>query len=526
MSMKLKAVLTHPKHYYFGLVLIMVGMPLSMFLMSLGSIWVATLWVIEGDHRRKLKAFWDNKAAVAFSSLFVLHLVGLIYTSDFEYAFKDLLIKLPILVMPLIYCGMPKFSKKQIKQLLFIFVAACFLQSLGSYGKLFGVWYQDAIIKDGRDIVLFVSHIRLSLFLALAVFILGYYGTRDALKWKLLYAALIGWFLVYMWVIESPTGFTVLLCGTIIILIYSIWKYKSLLLRATSLLLLLGLPIGSYIYVKQCVDQYYTLHDDMNELETYSAGGEEYRHWITNFQLENGHYVYIYIAPKELHRGWNRISSIHIDSLDLAGQHIDGTLIRYMTSKGLRKDSIGINALTPDDISNVEKGVASINYNRRHGIRKRIDQIIFEFDIWQNSGNASGSSVTQKFEIWHTASLILQKHWMFGVGTGDVGQAFQDQYIAMNSPLEENRRLRGHNQYLTIFLTFGIFGILWFLIALFYPLFKLRVQFDFLYTMFFVSVLLSFLSEDTLETQAGLTYFVTFSCLLLFAREGIPIERD
>jgi hypothetical protein len=302
--------------------------------------------------------------------------------------------------------------------------------------------------------------------------------------------------------------------------------YKSALLRIASVVMIIALPVGSYIYVKHCVDEYYTIHDDLTQLDTHSAGGEEYMHWMKNKQLENGHYVYMNIAPKELHRSWNNVSSIHIDSMDLAGQYIDGTLIRYLTSKGLRKDSVGVYALSAEDISNIEHGIASITYNTRHGIRKRIDQIVFEFDIWQNSGNLSGSSVTQKFEIWHTASTIISNNLLFGVGTGDVGKAFQDQYAAMNSPLKENSRLRGHNQYLTIFLTFGIFGLLWFMVALFYPLFKLRVQFDFLYAMFFVSILLSFLSEDTLETQAGLTYFVTFSCLFLFAREGIPVGRD
>lgn len=501
-------------------------MPLSKALMGLGVLWLVVNWILERDYKRKLRAFWENKAAVVFSSLMVLHLIGLLYTSDFEYGFKDIRIKAPILVMPIIFCGMPKLEPLGIKKLLLVFVGACVAGSFASYAVLFEWIDTTKIINDGRDLALFISHIRLSLFLALSVFILGYYASKDALKWKVLYIGMIAWILAYMWVIESPTGFIVLLVGSLVILIFVIWTQKNVLLRLTSVVLFFALPLGAFLFVKSCYDEYYTIHEDKAQLATHTAGGEEYMHVLDSEQLENGYYVYCNLAKFELERSWTRRSKIHFDSLDHANQPIGGTVIRYLTSKGLKKDSVGVYALTEADIALIESGVANVNYNKKKGIHKRIDQIIFEFDIWSRGGNPSGNSLTMKLEIWRTAKEIIKENMWFGVGTGDVRQAFDEQYAKMDSRLDEDSRLRGHNQYITMFIAFGIFGLIWFLITIFYPLFKLRMQYDYLYMMFFVSVVLSYISEDTLETQAGLTYFVIFSCLFLFARTGIPIRKS
>ncbi|MFM7902441.1 MAG: hypothetical protein ACKPAD_10705, partial [Bacteroidota bacterium] len=63
---------------------------------------------------------------------------------------------------------------------------------------------------------------------------------------------------------------------------------------------------------------------------------------------------------------------------------------------------------------------------------------------------------------------------------------------------------------------FGIFGLLLFMTMLIRPIpFAAKVR-DHLYLAFLATALLSMLSEDTLETQAGVTFFVFFSGLFLF----------
>ena len=88
----------------------------------------------------------------------------------------------------------------------------------------------------------------------------------------------------------------------------------------------------------------------------------------------------------------------------------------------------------------------------------------------------------------------------------------------MNSKLDSDHYLRSHNQYLAITVAFGIFGLAFFLFALFYPMLFLNQMGNFLYVVFLLTLVLSMLTEDTLETQAGATFFAFFNAFFLYAQ--------
>jgi len=97
-----------------------------------------------------------------------------------------------------------------------------------------------------------------------------------------------------------------------------------------------------------------------------------------------------------------------------------------------------------------------------------------------------------------------------------VPDAFESTYDEIDSPLDERWRLRAHNQYLTMAVAFGAVGFAFFVYCFFYPLSRKKYRNDFLYVTFFLISAVSFLNEDTLETQAGITFFTFFSCFFLF----------
>ena len=51
-------------------------------------------WIAAGNLKQKLNTLQTSKIFWVLISLFLLHLLGLLYTSNFEYAIKDLKIKL------------------------------------------------------------------------------------------------------------------------------------------------------------------------------------------------------------------------------------------------------------------------------------------------------------------------------------------------------------------------------------------------------------------------------------------------
>ena len=80
----------HPQVYVAALAMAVIGMPLSKVLISISMFVLLGNWLLEGGLKEKLNLFFKNRIAVVLASLYVLHLIGLFWTSDFAFAFKDL----------------------------------------------------------------------------------------------------------------------------------------------------------------------------------------------------------------------------------------------------------------------------------------------------------------------------------------------------------------------------------------------------------------------------------------------------
>jgi O-antigen ligase len=176
-------------------------------------------------------------------------------------------------------------------------------------------------------------------------------------------------------------------------------------------------------------------------------------------------------------------------------------------------------SLTDADISYIEQGTANHNYINNPGLRTRILKMIKGYEVFVRTGNPSGSSLMQRIEYFHASFNIIRQNLIFGVGTGDLESAFNNEFNRMYSALEERYRYHAHNQFLGIFVALGILGFIIFIIGLFYPAIKLGGFKDYFFTIFFIIIFISMFSDDTIETQAGVTLFAFFYSLLLFGRK-------
>lgn len=518
----------HRVMYFLGVILMAIGLPSSKFLMSVSSFVLLINWLIEGRFKQKIQALRQHKSALFLSSIVVLHIIGLAYSSDFSHGFKDVRIKLPLLFLPLIYASAIRFSKREFKTILYLFCASVTVVTVIGYFSYLGLI--GDIPKEGRELSLFISHIRLSLLICITVLVGLYFFSEEKFLGKLFLGIVMLNGIHFMILMQSVTGVGVMLVLLTLYLIYRFWTMKQLAYKVLILILAVLLPLGAYFYVNGMVKSYFTVKDtpvnDIQNLPEQTALGNPYNHYSQNKQLENGNYVWLNISWDELNFEWNKRSEIKFDEQDQNGEPIKGTLIRYLTSKGLTKDAAGIARLSEQDIQMIESGrTTHVTYS--NPLEKRIHQIIFEFDVYKNTGNPSGHSVTQRIEFWKNGWAIIYENFWFGVGTGDVKSAYQEQYIKSGSLLDENSRHRAHNQYLTIFIAFGLIGFLWFIIALFSPLILNKKVFsNFFFISFFVVFSLSFLAEDTLETQAGLSFFVFFYCFFLYANTSKNVEVE
>ena len=269
--------------------------------------------------------------------------------------------------------------------------------------------------------------------------------------------------------------------------------------------------IFSYTYI--VIDLYF--HTTPPKIRTEKTKlGNPYENLEEAYPIENGMYIGREVCWKEMKMAWNERSSLPFDSLDKQGNILKFTLLRYLNSKHLRKDYEGIEQLSDADMAYIEKGFANVEYTKKFSLKKRIYKVLWEYSIYKKEGKVKESSGVKRLFLWETGLHIISRYPFFGVGTGDVKNAFANQLIADNSPLKDGV-LRSHNQYISIAIAFGIIGFLWFVFAAFYP-FLIYGKQDFLLTAFFIIYISSMLWEDSLETQIGVTIFAFFYPFYLF----------
>ncbi len=508
----------HSAIYFGSLSLLIISLPLSRFSLSVSELALLGNWLLEGKFRQKLRVLLQNKPALVLISMFLIHIIGLIYTTDFKYASNDIRIKLPLLALPVIFATSEPLAIRKFNKLLLMFVGAVIASTWISFGILLN---QD--VTDVRAISPFISPIRLSLNICLAIFISGYFALTiyRSSKWRqILFVLTILWLIAFIIISESGTGVYVLLFTSFILIFYEIKMVKNGLQKFALLAGMILLPAVLVIYLYSTVKSYFTPEKDaLKNLDLYTAEGHRYDNDTINYPVENGKYVGLYICHDELKREWSTRSAIPVDSFDIRGQEIKYTLIRYLNSKGLRKDAAGVDSLTDKDVKNIESGIANYYFTKKISLNSRIYKILWEYQSMRDGGNPSGQSIGQRIEYWKTSLQIIKEHFWIGVGTGDLERTFRAEYDRMHSKLAPEFRHRSHNQFLAFFVGFGIFGFLLFVFTLIYPPLKLKMFSDFLYLMFFIIILLSMLVEDTLETQQGVTLYAFFNSLLLFSRK-------
>jgi len=507
--------LPYTKIYIFALLLLVIGLSTGKFLMSISSLILAGTWLFEGDYLvkwQRIKAL--NYAPLILAAGFLVHVIWLFNTVNYDYAFHDIVRKLPLLSFPIVIGSMPLLSKRIYELIIGVFIAGLLVSTLLSFGAYLELFAIKEDITDVRNISFFISHIRLSLLICLAIVLLNYYFFNKGRAFQIVSVFVSFWFCYFLYIL-SGTGLIVLSLIFAYSVIWIVIAQSSIKVKLLSGLVGFGFLVFVILYVLTSYNDYSQIKDNVafHSLETHTSGGGLYINDTTSLVTENGYYLWLYVCPSEVEKIWNTKSDYHFDSIDKKGQPISATIYRYITSKGDRKDKQGTLELTDEEVSDIEAGITSCI--KLPSIKKRLHQIFFEFENKESGFSSNGHSITQRLNFSYTGILIAKENFLLGVGTGDVPDAFDAKYIELNSRLAPENRKRGHNQFLTLFIAFGIVGFLIWIISFTYPILKTAKD-RYVYGAFLVISLISFLGDDTLETQAGVTLFAFFNSFFLF----------
>lgn len=507
--------------FFISLVSFVVILPFSHALVSiLGGIVLFTA-AVEDSWINKYGRLKERKALFLLPVIFLIYILSSIVFYNNGNPFYDLKKTLFFFVLPLAFILGKKINGLQMRFLFYAFALAIFVSSIVAINN----WILSSDLEgfSVHDIGL-VSHIRFSfqLILILWFFILLIQKNYKSLNIK----GVIGLFVVVLYFLsflvfqQSLTGLMAFGGSIVFILGYVIFRLKGKI-RYIILIAAIGVFSIPPLYIFGVIKSFYNIEIvDQNNIDAETKTGNIYKHNFDNPMVENGKYVYLYICEKEMREEWNKVSKVAYDSQGANGYPVYSTLIRYLTSKGLRKDAEGVVSLNGQDISNVENGIANfIFHEKKYSLYPRIYQTVWEYYVYSNTGEANYQSFSQRIEFSKAAISIIKDNLWFGVGAGNWQEEFKKAFVKNNSSLNESQYASAHNQYLNYMVKFGILGFAAILFCLIYPVIESRRYNDLLFLIFLVFMFLANFADSNFESHMGSSFFVFFYCLFVLSKE-------
>lgn len=470
-------------------------------------------WLLEGKFKLKWQLLKENYLFWILSAVFLIHVIGLFYTSDLGAGWNDVRTKIPLMYLPLIYFTTAPLRKNEFHYLLQFFIAGTFINISWCF------FYSKVLhhTEEVRNVSRFMSHIRLGFLIDLAIVFCIYFFTyyKQTLL-KLVFALTAIYFGLSLYYLGLMSGIVNLACIAFIFALYILFKQNRFVgLAFTAILILFSI----FIFLK--IQDFYRSNFEIKPIDVatnkgYSLSGRPYSNYQFAKQVENGHEVAFNVQAPEVEAEWNR--RFPADSFNITQKHNMSTyytLLRYLASKGENKDSASVSHLTVNESNDIRKGVTNYLYPQWSFIHKRLYELFYDYYEYVNAGTVNGHSFSMRLFYLKAALCAIEENQIFGTGTGDVQATMNICYEHSSSPLHKDWYKRPHNQFITITVALGMVGLFVFISSLIFPLIYLRKQLGIIYWLFFSSAIISFLFEDTLETQSGLSFFAIFNTLYL-----------
>ena len=120
----------HSNFQFFVLFLLLVGLCCSKFLMSMGLLLGGLNFFLEGNLKEKLSRLKENKFFLIVFGFYLLHLIGILWTQNWDYGLNELRQKSSLGIISIIIFSRPLPNKKQFNLLLLGFIATLVITSI------------------------------------------------------------------------------------------------------------------------------------------------------------------------------------------------------------------------------------------------------------------------------------------------------------------------------------------------------------------------------------------------------------
>lgn len=519
LSSLLSGLLQYRQRYYWLLLIMAASISLSRAMVSITMGVLVANFVLSPGVKARLRKAVNFPGLMVFLSLFVVFAAGLLYSENIENGLHRLLRALPLLVIPIVVSGSQELSTRKFRRVLHIFVLGVIVNL--SFAWTLYLQNQGQLHFNIRQISFFFSHIRLALMILFAIAISGYQVYLERGKYRLIWGAIFLFLFSSLFLLQSLTGLVIAFVLIIILGVGLSLRMKRQIPRFVALIASLTLLLIVASFFSHALMRFHTTHPvDLTKIDTLTVNGTPYIHDTANLIRENGYYVGLYVAPVELKKEWNKRSDLNYNGKDRAGQELSETLKRFLTARGFRKDSVGVASLTESDISLIESGVANPVFVEENFLYARIYQTLWELEVYRHTGYVQEHSVAQRIEYLLSGWYVVKNNLWLGVGTGDIMSAQKMAFKERGAQLAPEHQRKSHNQWITLTMAFGIVGLMIFIVGMAVPVVKNKTYRNFLFNIFMGIILLSFFSDDTLDTHMGMNFFCFFYALFVFSGVG------
>lgn len=113
------------KTYNFLFVFLAFALPFRNALSGIAIFALLLLWILDKRRAEHIKRIFSNKVVLLIFLVYVVHVVGLLYTSNFRFAISDLEIKLPLLILPLVIFSRAHVTTNLLRKIAIAFTLGC-----------------------------------------------------------------------------------------------------------------------------------------------------------------------------------------------------------------------------------------------------------------------------------------------------------------------------------------------------------------------------------------------------------------
>lgn len=185
-------------------------------------------WLLSGDYLKTVPVLFSVKSrrnTLLFSCIYLLYVIGLLYTTDFTYAWFDLEVKLSLLIFPLIFstADVGFLDSKWLRLMMLVYIAGCILGSFLLLGHGYTLWEQDipgAFYYMKLSWYFHPSYFAMYVDFAMAFIVLELLKKFSSISpvTRIIYYLLLAYFFVFIFLLSSKMG---LVCMVIIAVLTS-----------------------------------------------------------------------------------------------------------------------------------------------------------------------------------------------------------------------------------------------------------------------------------------------------------------